>query len=387
MCIRDSFYIVFIVLFALIWHDVRDMKKECVNKLCKKAKKRGKKAAYELFAYSICGFVLIFAAIICCFLGALGFGDSSDDDAGANPSSAKIAEGNNPSEDRVNVGYVGAGGEGATGRGEGGTGRDEGTAGRGGKGGDGKEGEETKQDPKGGSPGKNSPPKKPAGVSLAGKEYLEKFKKLNRYIADKNKMQKYADKKFDQTDKDKSGTLTLREFKDFVVGLMKQKNLPPPSDRKIAALMKRYDTDMNGTLERPEFKQMLLEIFIESREILIMKYAEKKANSWKPAKVPKKKDLSKVGELDKLLKDSDDFYAVLEKIAKEADKNQNSMLDIDEVTEVVSIFCGRYKVPPLNRDEIVEVMYDMERDIVEYDVYDLRMVAYAVLSISRNLVK
>jgi Ca2+-binding EF-hand superfamily protein len=352
-----AFYIIFIVLFALIWDSVRKVNKECLNKACNDVKKRGKKSSFEVLAYSICCFVLVCGAIVCCFLAALGIEDESSSASGsaAGASSAKVV-GDSENRMRDEEGQVTAK--------------------------EGKEAEETKQ----GKPA-SSPPRKPAGVSAAGKEYLEKFKQLNKYIANKDKMQKYANKKFDETDTDKSGTLVLSEFKEFVVGLMTKKKLPPPSDKKITALMKRYDKDRNGTLEKNEFQQMLLEIFLESREILIMKYAEKKANSWKPSRVPKKKDTSKVADLDKLLQNSDNFYVVLEEIAKKADKNYNAMLDIDEVTELVRIFCERYKVPVLNRDDIVEVMYDMERDIIEYDVYDLRMVAYAVLSISRNLLK
>eukprot|EP00826_Nyctotherus_ovalis_P061074 TRINITY_DN8656_c0_g1_i3.p1 TRINITY_DN8656_c0_g1~~TRINITY_DN8656_c0_g1_i3.p1 ORF type:complete len:344 (+),score=125.70 TRINITY_DN8656_c0_g1_i3:73-1104(+) len=343
MCIRDS-----------IWHSVRDFNDKCLNNACKDIKKRGKKSSLEVLAYSICAFVLICASIVCSILGALGLNEETAESSPLGVTSAKIAgTEHNPSYDKGDEGKL--------------TNKE------------GKE-EELKKN-------KKESPKRPAGVSLAGKEYLEKFKQLNRYIANKEKMQKYADKKFDQSDADKSGTLELKEFKNFVTGLMATKKLPPPSDRKISALMKRYDTDRNGTLEKNEFREMLLEIFVESREILVAKYAEKKAASWKPVKVPKKKDVSGLPELEALLKNSDEFYNTLDEIAKKVDRNKNGKYDIGEVTDMLSTFCKRYKVPELNQDEVVEVMFDMERDIIEYDLYDLRMVAYAVLSISCNLIK
>jgi len=228
---------------------------------------------------------------------------------------------------------------------------------------------------------------KSAKLSEVGKKYLEKFKQLNKYIADKDKMTKYAEKKFAETDTDNSGELSPEEFKDFVAKLLSNKGLPPPSDRRIKSMMRRYDKSGSGTLYKCEFQNMLLEIFLESRELLIINYAKNKADSWKPAKVPEKKDTSKVRELDNLLMNSDEFYAVLEDIAKKADKNQNNMLDIRESTELVKMFCERYRLPVLTCYDIIEVMHDMERDVTEYDIYDLRMVAYAIVSISRNLLK
>lgn len=356
-----AFYIVFIVLFALIWDSVRSFNDECLNDACTDVKKHGKKSSIEVLAYSICAFVLICGAIVCSFLGALGLAEESAETSPLGVTSAKISKTDNePSLDKSNL---------AESKRE-----------------DPKLTAKDKEESKVGS-NKKAPPKKPAGVSLAGKEYIEKFKQLNKYIADKNKMDNYAEKKFNQTDTDKSGTIEQKEFKDFVIGLMTKKSLPPPSDRKIQALMKRYDTDKNGTLEKGEFREMLLEIFLESRTILISKYAEKKASSWKSSRAPKKKDTSGLAELEKLLQNDDEFYAVLEELGKKADVNMNSKHDIDEVHDLLSTFSGKYKVPALSRDDIVEIMFDMERDIVEYDLYDLRMVAYAALSISCNLIK
>jgi len=66
------FYFIFVVLFTLIWDSVQEINIECLNNVCKDVKRRGKKSAHEVLAYSVFGFVFIFAAIICSFLGALG---------------------------------------------------------------------------------------------------------------------------------------------------------------------------------------------------------------------------------------------------------------------------------------------------------------------------
>eukprot|EP00826_Nyctotherus_ovalis_P000050 TRINITY_DN0_c1245_g1_i1.p1 TRINITY_DN0_c1245_g1~~TRINITY_DN0_c1245_g1_i1.p1 ORF type:complete len:455 (-),score=186.84 TRINITY_DN0_c1245_g1_i1:99-1463(-) len=358
------FYIIFIVLFGLVWHSVRKFNKECLNKTCKDVKKRGKKSSFEFLAYSICSFVLIFGAIICCVIGALGLDDEPSDGGDPQPVAKEEVVGSAGGNATGNAGTVNQMGEGPS------------STNRPAKA-DEYEYEKQKE------PKTEEKPK----VSTAGQEYINKFHQLNKYIADKNKMAKYADKKFDQTDVDKSGTLVLSEFKAFVTKIMTSKGLPAPSDRKVASLMKRYDTDKSNTLEKGEFHNMLLEIFIESREILIAKYAVKKADSWKPAKVPAHKDTSRLAELDELLKNTENFYKTFEALAKSADKNKNAMLDIDEVTELLRTFCNRYRTPVLTKSEIVEIMNDMGRDIREYDPNDLRMVAYAVMSISRNLLK
>jgi len=362
------FYIIFIVLFSLLWDDVRDFDKHCLNELCKQMRRNGKRSSREVLAYSIICFVFVFGAIVCCILAALGLEDESPDDSGAGPSSAKVVA---DSENQMREEDQATAREGKEGKEE----KEE-------KEKEEKEKEETKQ-----AKDINSLVQKSAELSEVGKKYLKKFKELNKYIADKEKMKTYAEKKFIATDTDNSGELSFDEFKEFVAGLMRKKDLPAPSDRRIKSMMRRYDKTNSGTLYKCEFQNMLLDIFLESRELLIINYAKNKADSWKPAKVPEKKDTSKVGELDKLLNSSDDFYVVLEEIAKQADKNQNNMLDISESTQLVKMFCERYRLPVLTCYDIIEVMHDMERDVTEYDIYDLRMVAYAIVSIARNLLK
>ena len=148
-------------------------------------------------------------------------------------------------------------------------------------------------------------------------------------------MENYANKKFDLTDKDKSGTITIDEFQKFVNDIMKKKGLSLPKLDKIKIMMSRYDDDNNENLDKTEFQSMLFEIFIESREILISKYAKAKANSWKSEKASEYKELDRLDELDKLLNDTDKFYKKLEEVAIKVDKNKNKMLDIIEVTEFI----------------------------------------------------
>eukprot|EP00826_Nyctotherus_ovalis_P049763 TRINITY_DN6035_c0_g1_i1.p1 TRINITY_DN6035_c0_g1~~TRINITY_DN6035_c0_g1_i1.p1 ORF type:complete len:388 (-),score=93.89 TRINITY_DN6035_c0_g1_i1:215-1378(-) len=68
-----AFYAAFVALFAVLWQIIGEFNKSCLNKLCKDARRQGKRASYEVLAYSVCSFVLILAAIICCFLGTPSF--------------------------------------------------------------------------------------------------------------------------------------------------------------------------------------------------------------------------------------------------------------------------------------------------------------------------
>jgi len=333
-----AFYITFIILFYIVWDSVRKVNKECLDKVCRAVRRGGKRSANEFLAYSICSFVLILGAIVCCFLGALSL---EEDSSGAGqPGAGEVKQDDDPVKGEYELAVS--------------------------------------QEPK---------TEERPELSAVAQEYIKKFTELNKYIADKHKMERYTNRKFDQIDTDKSGTVDFSEFKGFVNKIMGNKGLPPPSDRKVTGLLNKYDTDKSGLLEKKEFHDMLLEIFIDSREILISKYAVKKAESWKPAKVPTYKDVSKVDELDKLLNNTYDFYKTFEEEAKIADENQYNKLDIDEVTSLIRNFCNKYRTPVLNRRDIIEIMNDMGRAIKEYDPTDLRMVAYATMLISCNLLK
>lgn len=108
-------------------------------------------------------------------------------------------------------------------------------------------------------------PKKPAIISAAGRDFIDRFKQHNKYICDKNKMQRYADKMFDDLDTDKGGVLVSSEIVDFLTNFLRiKRTISLPSDRKTAVLIRKYDVDKSGIYERYEFKQILFEIFLES---------------------------------------------------------------------------------------------------------------------------
>lgn len=334
------FYLIFVVLFTLIWDSVQDFSDSCLEKACEKVKSRGRRSSVEVLAYSVCAFVLVFGAIFCAFLGSLGL-DEETYVPNTRYSSAKVVG----ISDDANMEKAN---EAAT--------------------------EYNREE------GKSNVHSGPAN-----KELVKKFKKLNKYITGKKKMRKCADKKFDKATEDGAKALSSKDFRELVEKIVSKKKLPAPSDAKIDEVLRNYKKSNESVIEKDEFEQMLFEIFLESREILIMKYAEEKASSWKQRKKPK--DTSRLPDLDKLLGNSSNFYKILKEVVEKTGKSEETMFSIDEVTKVLSIFCDEYYILAPGADDIIEVMADMERFITEYDLNDLRMAAYAVLSISRNMIK
>lgn len=319
---------------------------------CKDYKKGAIRSSREFLAYSICSFVLIFVAILLTILPGSGMEEA---EAKEGPIASEA-----PKKEEVKK-------------------------------------EEVKKEPQTIPPPaveqkkevpppekKEEKPAKPQAKTEVGKEFIDKFNRVNKYLADDEKMKNYSDKQFKSHDADNSGNLALSEFKAFVTEIMTKKGLPPPPDDKIELLMKKYDKDKSGQLDIGEFSKMLFDVFMSSREVLIRKYAEAKAKSWKPTK-GKPGDATQIAALEKLLKNTNAFYAELDAVAKEVDKDKSATLSIDEVTELVSKFCIKYKVVILKKEDITEVMTDMGRTIEAYKPADLRMVALAILNISKNL--
>eukprot|EP00826_Nyctotherus_ovalis_P013896 TRINITY_DN13820_c0_g1_i3.p1 TRINITY_DN13820_c0_g1~~TRINITY_DN13820_c0_g1_i3.p1 ORF type:complete len:495 (+),score=141.04 TRINITY_DN13820_c0_g1_i3:111-1595(+) len=339
------FYIIFIGLFGAAWASVRKLDRECLNKACKEVRTQGKRSSREFLAYSICSFFTILAAIICSGMATRGLGKPAKN-------SNNQPESDDKGESKKEVVSV----------------KDYDV--------DGKEcyiPEDAKEEAKA------------ENVTIVGREYIYKFNQLNKYIADQHKLHMYAKKKFAEIKKSKE-TVTIEEFKEFVIELMQKKGLPFPSENQILYIMGRYDTKENDKLDASEFEQLLLDMFIESRELLIVRYAAKKANSWKFDKVFAASDSPNIKELEEVLTNSEELSEVLEEIVKHEGKNMTSTFSIDEVTEIAKLFCEKYRVPVLNKVEVTEVVHDMGKEAIEFDVNDLRMAVYAVLDISKSLV-
>eukprot|EP00826_Nyctotherus_ovalis_P022941 TRINITY_DN1768_c0_g2_i18.p1 TRINITY_DN1768_c0_g2~~TRINITY_DN1768_c0_g2_i18.p1 ORF type:complete len:431 (+),score=26.48 TRINITY_DN1768_c0_g2_i18:558-1850(+) len=234
------------------------------------------------------------------------------------------------------------------------------------------------------------PPKRFPKISAAGKEFIDEFRRHNKYICHKDKMQEYVNKKFLYFDIKKVGSLSTSELIDSLTNFLRIKGMISlPSDRKIAVLMQKYDANKAGIYKMHEFRQILFEVFLEPNhpfneiKMSVMKYAEKKAKKMKPKKILEIINNSlKMESIDRLLKNSEDFYEAFEQAIKEAGNNVSDVFDIDGVVKLINTFCRKYGFMNFDHGKIVQLMADMQRSIIRYDIYDLHMAAYAVFYIT-----
>lgn len=400
------FYLLHVALFGAIWDSVRKVNNDCsyYDVVSKDVKKRATRSATEFLAYAICAFILIFFCIIACLLFVITF-KGSDEVVYSSPDAGKDAE-------------------------------------KGGDKGKGKEGEKAKEEGKSKdaekdvkkgaiAPTPEMKEKSGAGVSDSKKEEDKKaqdakkleeekksqeeakkaeaskkdssapkeegtkgkteaqiiaaqFDKVNDALDDPKKIKEEAEKKFDALDTDKGGRISHDELKKCVTEITEKKGMKPPSDDKIAALLKHYDKDNSGFLSRNEFVPMFTDIFRNSREALVAKYIKVKYKEY----LGKKPEGDKSGatELENLMKNTHLFYAELTKCAQQADKDKTDTLNLDEVTELCKVFCEKYKCPTWEKKEVEAVMKELDRPTNSFHSEDLRLIALTLLGISKNLV-
>jgi len=354
-------YLAFIGIFTVVWISVKRVRKNCRfhDKSCNKYMKRTRRSSNEFLAYSICAFVLIIGAIICCFFSMTLITDDekADQEIPKKKAINEYDEENQKSagrmEDNQSVGSM--------------------------------DGMPERQPRPEHEKVSNYPVLVEESKRYTGAEFKQKFQLLHRYISNKKDMQDYVNKKFDEVDTNKSGSISTSELKDFVTSIMKSQGLPPPTDKKVNELMKYFDLDRSETLEKHEFEKMLDQVFMESREILVRRYAEKKANSWKPMKIPEDKDTSKLSTLDNLLGEREKLYKTIDNIANKKGYNRKSNMDINKLTELIKETSDEFRVPALSRSDIEEVMDDIEKPISSFDKADQNLATLLALSIARSL--
>ena len=345
-----ALYLLFVALFAAVWASVKKVDDDCksVYDKCPEVKKRITASSREFLGYSICSFILILTSIACCILYAMKAEEESLVAVEKSPIGAVQKEiGQVPIEvkkDQIPVPV---------------------------------------QTPAVEEIKKPVQPEKKSEEALSQK-FAAQFVKVNKYLVNEQKLLTSSNKKFGVLDKDNSGKVALAELKEFIAAIMAKKNLPPPPEKKVQALLNKYDKDKSGTLEKPEFKNMLYDIFMSSREVLIRKYAESRSAFMKGAK-PVPKNVEGAEKMGKLLQDPVAFYKELDAVAHEVDKDKTATLDIDEVTLLIDKFSQKYGLPEMTMEEISKIMSEMGREIKSYSSQDLRMVALAILSIAKNL--
>ena len=82
---------------------------------------------------------------------------------------------------------------------------------------------------------------------------------------------------FEYEDKDKSGTLDVKEFIHTCKKYNKMHNLPEPTDEQVKEALQAFDEDNNGLLSLDEFQQMIILILKMQAEIEDAEAAYKRA--------------------------------------------------------------------------------------------------------------
>jgi DNA-directed RNA polymerase specialized sigma subunit len=94
--------------------------------------------------------------------------------------------------------------------------------------------------------------------------------------------------------------------------------------------------------------------------------------------------MSKASKLDQFLKDDDKLY---EEVFKKYSVDLEEERHVNEVAEILKSSCEKYGVPVINRDDIIEIMFELGRTIEKYGRENLKLATFAVLAVSRNLLK
>lgn len=227
--------------------------------------------------------------------------------------------------------------------------------------------------------------KEPEKKKLSEAEKIaDKFVKVNHYLTDEKALNDAVEKKYESLNWDRSEEITHDELKKFIADTMGQKELPPPDEAKVHGLLEKYDKDNSGKLSKKEFKKMFFDIFKASREMLVEEYVAAKYKKF--LSKPVAGDKKKADDLKKLLKSTHLFYKKLGEVAKEVDKDKSETLDLVETTNLVEVFCKKYDCPTFTKEEILEFMADFKRDVKVFNLDDLHLISYAVLSVSVNVV-
>lgn len=76
-------------------------------------------------------------------------------------------------------------------------------------------------------------------------------------LNDAEKLREVTKASFDLVDVNKSGTIDKSELRTALSEIAKEFNLPPISDEDLNEAMSKLDTDSSGTLEVPEFENLV----------------------------------------------------------------------------------------------------------------------------------
>ena len=94
----------------------------------------------------------------------------------------------------------------------------------------------------------------PEGVVPKGQNVFESLSLALKQTMD------FCDKIFDRYNKNKSGFLNAREIYPACSEVFQMNKRPPPTQQQVLHLMRAFDEDSNGLIDKMEFRQLVLKI-------------------------------------------------------------------------------------------------------------------------------
>lgn len=95
------------------------------------------------------------------------------------------------------------------------------------------------------------------------KKASQKERKLKDLLKDPEEVRKIKENaaaQFRAADKDGSGQLDFKEFEQSCIAYNRKHDYPQPTQEQVQQAMAQYDKDRNGKLSLPEYQNMIMDV-------------------------------------------------------------------------------------------------------------------------------
>ena len=95
---------------------------------------------------------------------------------------------------------------------------------------------------------------------------LQTKQSIQDILDDDEKLTQVSDAVFDEVDTDKSGLIDVTELGNVMKQVAADAEVPLPTDEQIQGALMALDTNMDGVVSRPEFKELVSAILVSIAE-------------------------------------------------------------------------------------------------------------------------
>lgn len=159
-------------------------------------------------------------------------------------------------------------------------------------------------------------------------------------LSDEPKFQAMCKAIFDELDKDKSGSIDVKELEGALTKSAKQTGLPPPSKQDVQDAVKLFDKNKDGTIQLKEFVEVTRE-------------------SYKKAKAAAETKGGKVSIEDRV------YQNYVTTTFEIIDKDKKQFLIPDQLSKAFEQFAVQAKVPAPQKAQVQKIFekYDANKDL------------------------